>query len=163
MKTMLLKLYDYNYWSNDKILDLAEQLGPEEFVADGGYSRSSLHMTLFHMLRTEWVWRTLAQERRITAAPPQPEHFGTVAALREGWQAESGRLRGYVEGLSNDDLASNVEIYDREGNAQTLTIWHMLLHTALHSAQHRSEAAALLTGYGRTPGDLDFIFFVGQE
>jgi hypothetical protein len=30
----------------------------------------------------------------------------------------------------------------------------------LHAAQHRSEAAALLTGYGCPPGGFDFIMFM---
>jgi uncharacterized damage-inducible protein DinB len=38
--------------------------------------------------------------------------------------------------------------------------WHMVMQMVTHGAQHRSEAAAVLTAYGESPGDLDFLFFI---
>jgi uncharacterized damage-inducible protein DinB len=32
-----------------------------------------------------------------------------------------------------------------------------------HGTQHRSEAAALLTGYNASPGDLDFVLFLYEQ
>jgi uncharacterized damage-inducible protein DinB len=162
MKPRLDQLFAYTDWANNKLLDLAEQITPDQFDSASGYSHSSLHDTLFHMLRTEWVWRTLAQQGRITAAPPRVEDFPSVAALRAGWQAEAERRRAFFEGLTDAVLAGPLVLTDRDGNTHRLTLWHMLLHAALHSAQHRSEVAALLTHYGRSPGDLDFIFFIQQ-
>jgi uncharacterized damage-inducible protein DinB len=38
----------------------------------------------------------------------------------------------------------------------------MLAHVANHGTQHRSEAAVILTTAGRSPGDLDMIFFAEE-
>ena len=34
------------------------------------------------------------------------------------------------------------------------------MHVLLHSAQHRAEAAVLLSDFGRSPGELDYIDFL---
>ena len=40
---------------------------------------------------------------------------------------------------------------------RTYTVWYLLLHVLFHSAQHRSEAAEMLTRFGYSPGFIDFI------
>ena len=44
-----------------------------------------------------------------------------------------------------------------------MTMWQALLHVFNHGTQHRSEAAALLTDAGRSPGDLDLIDFAEEQ
>jgi len=45
------------------------------------------------------------------------------------------------------------------GAIRERVVWHILLEVIIHATQHRSEAAALLTSYGQSPGDLDFLPF----
>jgi uncharacterized damage-inducible protein DinB len=39
----------------------------------------------------------------------------------------------------------------------------MLVHVVNHGTQHRSEAAALLTAAGRSPGELDLINYAEER
>jgi uncharacterized damage-inducible protein DinB len=38
-----------------------------------------------------------------------------------------------------------------------------MMHVLFHGAQHRSEAAEMLTEYGFSPGELDFFVFLRQK
>ena len=41
-------------------------------------------------------------------------------------------------------------------------VWQMLVHVVNHGTQHRAEAAVLLTGEGRSPGELDMIDYAEE-
>lgn len=42
-------------------------------------------------------------------------------------------------------------------------VWHILVDALSHATQHRSEAAALLTLYGQSPGDYDLTLFLNER
>ena len=73
--------------------------------------------------------------------------------LLEAWLAEWALLDDYLAGLSDADL-------DRDLDGTPL--WQTMAHLVNHGTQHRSEAAALLTTFGLSPGDLDLIDFAEQ-
>jgi hypothetical protein len=49
------------------------------------------------------------------------------------------------------------------GAVRERVVWHILLDAIFHALQHRSEAAALLTTYGQSPGDYDFTLFLSER
>jgi len=158
-KDVFTTLYNYNYRANARVLEHAARLSEAQLLASSGYSHGSLRDILLHTLRVEWVWRTLAQEGEIRGAPPfTAEDFPTVEHLKTRWQEEEQQMRSFLVHLGEDDLASIVQAKDPKGNIVPLARWRMLLHLILHSMQHRSEAANLLTAHGQSPGNLDFIF-----
>jgi uncharacterized damage-inducible protein DinB len=88
----------------------------------------------------------------------------TLDALNERWQAEERAMWAYLGGLSDQDLDHLVLRYGIPGGiVRERVLWHCLLHLVNHGTQHRSEAAALLTGYGQSPGNLDITQFLNEH
>lgn len=150
-------LFDYNDWATDRVLDQAATLMPEQFTTAPAGSLPSVRDILTHALGAEVVWRTRFQ----TGTPAvdfRPEDFADATALRERWEVERVALHAYLATLTDGDLARPYR-FERRGVPLALTLWQILFQIVSHGTQHRAEAAALLTDYGRSPGDLDFLFY----
>jgi uncharacterized damage-inducible protein DinB len=158
----MLTLYDYNYWANKQILAAAANVSQEQLVAPVAYNLETLRRTLLHTLDTEYGWRMLCQHATFTPDMTE-EDFPTVEALEQRWREDERAMRDYLAGLTDDDMAGLVCYTLDSGERRERVLWHCLLHVVNHGTQHRSEAAAILTGYGHSPGDLDFTLFLSRH
>ncbi len=157
-------LYDYNYWATGRILATAAQVSHEQFVGLAGHSLGSLRGTLVHLLDGERAWRKLFEEQTLTYFGAwQEADFPTLALLVQRWQADEQAMRAYLAQLTDEALNGTISYTTPEGAYRERVLWHCLLHLANHGTQHRSEAAAILTGYDRSPGDLDFTAFLNEQ
>lgn len=159
-KAMLLKKYAYNHWANMRIIECAANVTADQWAAPDEYSRGSLHEALFHILRVEEGWLYLCQHGERGSGHPGIEQFPTADSLRPYADQQLATAQAFIDQTSEDALTATIPTKFPDGNERKLVIWQILTHVLYHSAQHRSEAAALLTRYGQSPGDLDFIFFV---
>jgi uncharacterized damage-inducible protein DinB len=89
--------------------------------------------------------------------------FPTFAALQARYPQEEQAMRAYLATLSDEDMNKHRYYTTNEGFTRDRIFWHCLLHVVNHGTQHRSEAAALLTDYGCSPGDLDFTVFLNEQ
>lgn len=158
----IILLYDYNYWANQRILQATERVSPEQFVAPTSHTYGSLHGTLLHILSAEWIWRSRWQGDSPTAML-DPADFPTLAALRARWDSEEQQMRAFLAALRDQNLASMVQYATTSGRPSSQILWQVMLHVVLHGMQHRSEAAAILTDYGQSPGDIDLIVFLREQ
>ena len=158
----LQTLYDYNYWATRRILVASVQVSQEQFLAPTAYSFASLRGTLVHILDAEYGWRMLCQHQTLTAVMDETA-FPSFEALEQRWNGEEGAMRDYLARLRDDDLTKYVRYMTDSGHKREQLLWHYLLHVVNHGTQHRSEAAAILTGYGHSPGDLDFTEFLNEQ
>ena len=154
-------LFDYNVWANRRILSAAEQVSVKQFAAPTAFPHGSLHHTLIHLLDTEYGWRMLLQHNQQTGLLTEAE-LPTLDHIAARWREEAQATRDYLADLTDEALAGVVRYTVEEGTRKPV-LWHCLLHVVNHGTQHRSEAAAMLTGYGHSPGDLDFTFFLSER
>lgn len=174
MKTDDIKLlYEYNCWANRRILTTCAKVSLEQYVAPTsfGVGHGSLRATLIHTLDAEWQWRitcqgfynTLLTDAEYDATELTEAQFPTLNALEEHWQAEQQEMRAYIGTLSDEQLNGILRYTIPGGIVRERVLWHCLLHAVNHGTQHRSEAAALLTSYGHSPGDIDFTLFLNEH
>ena len=58
--------------------------------------------------------------------------------------------------------AVSLSYTNAKGEPQAYPRWQILLHQALHDAQHRSEAALLLSRLGASTGWLDYLIYIDE-
>src|SRR5215216_3417468 len=149
----VLVLLGYSYWATEIILDTASRASPAQFTSrvapDSG--SDSLRSILVHMLDTEIGWRQIVRNLEL---------FPDLATLRDRWAPERENWFSFCRGLSHQALNEAYTYQINNGPVRTRLVWQSILHVVNHGTQHRSEAASLLTGYGYSPGDLDFNYYL---
>jgi uncharacterized damage-inducible protein DinB len=166
-------LYDYNDWADMRTLGACERVSPEQYAAPSslGTGRGGLRATMVHILDNTWQQRITLQgyyakplggEAAYDATELHEDAFPTFAGLRERWMTEQREMRAYIDTLTEERLNDMIR-YVIPGAVRERIVWHVLLDLILHAAQHRSEAAVLLTSYGQSPGDYDFTLFMSER
>ena len=160
----ILTIYDYNYWATRQILVACAHVNSEQFITPTFHSLGSLRGTLLHTLDSEFGWRMLLQHKTLSSfRTVREEDFPTLDSLEQSWREEERAMREYLASLSDNDLSNIVRYTTDEGDKRARVLWHCLLHVVNHGTQHRSEAATILTGYGHSPGGLDFTAFLNEQ
>jgi uncharacterized damage-inducible protein DinB len=154
-------LFDYNVWATNRILNAAEGLEAEQFDATLLDGLDSLRAIFVHALGSEWLWRTRWQGGNPPALP-RPADFPTLAAVRARWSEEQQLMSAFLETLRQEDLSRVLAYTNLSGEPCRFVLWPTMIHVINHSTQHRSEAAALLTALGHSPGNLDMIVYFPQ-
>jgi uncharacterized damage-inducible protein DinB len=160
-------LFDYNDWADARILAACARVRPEQYAAPASYGRGGLRAIMVHILDNLWQQRItlqgyyqepLADEAAYDATELHEDAFPTRDVLQERWTVERQEMRAYLDTLTEETLNGKIR-YVIPGAIRERVVWHILMEVIIHATQHRSEAAALLTGYGQSPGDLDFLPF----
>ena len=155
-------LFDYNYWANARIMRAALQVTPEQFCAANTSSYGSLRGTLVHNLVAETIWRKRLQSEQAPLTVPAPADFLTPQTLQQAWAAEETLMRAYLVKLTDLDVHSTYEYKNSKGVAFHNAVWGILMHVVNHGTQHRAEAAAMLTDFNASPGDVDMILYLRE-
>ena len=163
---VLRRLYRYNTWATERVLDAADRLTPDQLHAAGQAGHGSVRDTLLHLLSTHHGWLqwwdgSLSAEDAYNLQL-DPAEYPDVAPLRALLSRIDAQTSAFVSGLEGDDPGRVYSWELPDGKRWEMPLWGMLLHMVNHSTQHRAEAAAALTALGQSPGDLDLIYYLAR-
>lgn len=154
-------LFQYNDWANDKVLNCAEQVTSQQLGAANNFGWGSLRGALVHLMDAEYHWRVLFETGK-HVEEEIPDNYPDVASIRARWDEERAAFWDFLKDLSDADLLG-ILTYEAHDGLRQRVLWHCLAHVVNHGTQHRAECAALLTGFGCSPGNLDFTEFLLED
>jgi len=145
-------LFAYDRWATTKVLDQLDAIDAQTWSATGVFDERGLEGILVHQLGATQRWHHgLKEDGQVHR--PEREPLPTSDVLRASWVEEWQQIQAWLATLDDAWLLRT---------DHGVTCWQMLAHVVNHGTQHRAEAAALLTQAGRSPGDLDMIFFAEE-
>lgn len=154
--------YAYTRWANGRVLDCAEQLSEEQVHHSDGPANWSIRDLLVHVMSGQERWLSRWQGRQGGPEPPllDPTGFPDIASIRARWAQVDADTEKFLVGLTEDDLSREVSYHNLQGKPLTHRLGQQLMHQANHATYHRGEIAALLTRFGASPGEIDYLRYV---
>lgn len=149
--TGLRELYDHHAWATGVVLARAAELPS---ARTDGPARDALA----HILTAERFW--LAHWRGEERPDWRDLRRLPAAASAERWPLLQALTRAFLADLDDAALERILSLRTPIGQREGIPLWQMVTHVIQHGAQHRAEAAALLTAAGHSPGELDYIDFL---
>lgn len=159
---LLRTLYAYHSWANERLFAVAANLPSaqwQERNAPAGAGGDSLAAVMAHLVGVERNWLLRVQRQPLPPALDAAD-FPAPADLHAAWRAINRETNASLATLDAAALSEVIAYTNSLGVPCAYPRWQMLLHQANHATQHRSEAALILTGLGRSPGDLDLLLYI---
>lgn len=146
MKEYFLKLYQYNNWSNGRVLNClkSQDVKDEKILSLMG-----------HIVAAQFLWL----HRIKGLPPPDVKLWGSYSLLRLiTLTEEAGKL--WLEFVENTDSFDRELTYTNYvGDPYTNNVEAIMIHLVNHSSYHRAQIAMLLRQNGFEPINTDFITY----
>jgi uncharacterized damage-inducible protein DinB len=149
----LRRLVAYNQWANEKILTAIDGMSAEDLAKPVDAYIGNLAKNLHHV---RWATRLWVARWKGVAPPAAGEPTGSWADAYAETHAE---LREFVESLTDADADRIVHYKDTKGNPYQLALGLLVTHLVNHGTHHRAETGMLLERLGRSPGDMDYVYY----
>ena len=154
----LSRLYHYDEWATNKLIDAAEKVDSARLQKDLGTSFGSLQGTLVHIYGGQFIW--LARWKGLTPAGlPNVEQIPNVAELKDRWQKLREEFREFLNSQTQEQLEQPFAYKDLKGNSWSEALYQQIQHVMFHSMYHRGQVVTLLRQLGEIPPQTDLIAY----
>jgi uncharacterized damage-inducible protein DinB len=146
MKEYFLKLYRYNAWSNDRVMNgLSRQKVSHEKI-----------LTLMgHVVAAQFIWL-----HRIKGLPPPALKLWDAYKLADLVKLAADAGTQWIEFVeSTDNFNRELSYNNYVGDPYVNNVESIMIHLVNHSTYHRGQVAMLLRENGLEPINTDFITY----
>jgi uncharacterized damage-inducible protein DinB len=152
------RLYVYDEWASNRLIDAAEKLEDAKLKKDLGTSFGSLHGTLVHIYGAQFIW--LARWKGSTpSALPKADEIPNLGELRTRWQKLRVEFREFLNSRTEEQLEQVSSYKDLKGNQWSEPLYQQIQHVLFHSMYHRGQVVTLLRQLGEAPPSTDLIAY----
>ena len=153
LSEQMRSLVEYDGWANERIWTCVDGLDDAQFTSAPLTGVRSIAETLAHALGTRVWW--LSRWKGCDFVMPD---ISTLERLRAAYGTVHTELAEFAGEVDAEGWSTT---FDAFGPKQPLSA--ILAQVMLHGVQHRAELAAMLSAFDRSPGDLDYIFFLRER
>lgn len=153
MTALLRDLYAHQAWADGRIWAA---------VLDHPMARqdADLKARIAHLHGAQHLW--LARWKGLDATLPSAADFPDLDRLHAFAREVHPRLRAWVEGCSDANLARPLTYRDLQGRPWEQPLGDLMLHVPLHSQYHRGQVALRLKALGVPVPPTDFVVWVRE-
>lgn len=151
MKEILIRLIDYEFYGNKKIIQsLQTAVYPSERAIE----------LMSHILSAEEVWLNRMQENILQIQVWQKIPLNDLLPVLE---KNNHSIKKFLVSIQDENLLKNITYLTSKGEQFTNTIQDIILHLSHHSAYHRGQIAQLIRSASEKPPVTDYIVWVREE
>jgi len=151
----LRRLVAYNQWANEKILAAIAGMTADELARPVDAYFGSLEKNLQHVLMATRVWLA-----RWKGAPPPGLADRVTTPWPDAYAAVHAEFRAFVQPLTDADADRIVHYKNTRGEPFEMALGQLVTHVVNHGTHHRAETGMLLERAGRSPGDMDYVYYL---
>jgi uncharacterized damage-inducible protein DinB len=140
-------LIAFTIWADDRILAAADGISDEQYARLRGQFE--------HMLGTRRYWYA-----NWTGGTQEAPDLKTLVEARAAYAASNDVLRNYMAALTAEEWHRAEQWWLRFGFDGRMALGESITQVVYHGVQHRSEIAVLLSQWGHSPGDMDYLTFL---
>jgi uncharacterized damage-inducible protein DinB len=165
----------YNQWMNQKIYQVAQQLGNDKIQQDQGAFFGSLFDTLNHIYVADIIWlRRFAQYSKKYQSLNQLPELSNYTTLNQTVVNDLENLNKFRQKLDNiiinwcqeinpKDLEDNLSYIDTQGNSYQKNFGQLIHHFFNHQTHHRGQASTLISQQGLDVGVTDLLRIIPEQ
>lgn len=148
MKEYLMRLFNFNHWANECLIEAIEKNDIKSAYVD---------TTISHILNAQYVWFARFYPKKKFDYKVWDVH--TTTKLKEMNDEIASLFIEYITKIKPRDLADKIEYSTTEDEKYFNTLFDIFVHIANHSAHHRGQISAKISELNILCPKIDYIHY----